>query len=314
MKPENQAICSHQGSILFAQYTTGKLNLCITCGLVIGRPLNMKRAESSIYNRFYKNESSSRFGPGAEFLIRLFRLGRAVTLSVLSPEARTILDVGSGRGWMLYDLKKKFRFARTAGIQIAKPAAQFSRQRLGLEIFDRDLLELDFGKDRFDIVTLWHVLEHVRHPQETIRRIHQLLNPQGLLIVEVPNFFSWTCARTLPYWLGLDLDYHRSFFTSTSLISLLERNQFEIKRIRSFSFEYSTFISAQSILGHITRTDQVFYRWLQNPTFSMRALLHLTGFCILFPPCFLINMILFFTLRGEVLRVVARKKHTQAAP
>jgi hypothetical protein len=109
MRPENQAVCSHQGSIVFAQYATGKLNLCTTCGLVIRRPLNMKRAESSIHHRFYKNESSSRFVLGVEFLIRLFRLGRAVTLSVPSPEARTILDVGSGRGWMLYDLKKNFR-------------------------------------------------------------------------------------------------------------------------------------------------------------------------------------------------------------
>jgi 2-polyprenyl-3-methyl-5-hydroxy-6-metoxy-1,4-benzoquinol methylase len=313
MRPENKAVCSHEGSIVFDRYATGKLNLCTTCGMLFSRPRDRARADSSVYRRFYKNQSASRFSPGVEFVIRLFRLCRAVALSNLSPDARTILDIGSGRGWMLYDLKKKFRFAKTAGIQISRPAALFSRQRLGLEIYDRDLLELDFGQNRFDIVTLWHVLEHVRHPQETVRRIHELLNPKGLLVVEVPNFSSWTCALTLPYWLGLDLDYHLSFFTPVSLISLLERNQFEIKKISTFSLEYSAFFSAQSILGRITRTDQLFYRWLQNPSFSITALLHMTGFCILFPPCLLINVILFFTLRGEVLRVVARKKPVHPA-
>jgi 2-polyprenyl-3-methyl-5-hydroxy-6-metoxy-1,4-benzoquinol methylase len=314
IKNKHGSICSHRENAMFARYGSVDLILCTTCGLVFTSPLNKKRMDASSYNNFYKTTGAARFSLGVESLVRLFRLGRAAFLAILAPDANTILDVGSGRGWMLNDLKKKYFFQRTTGIQVSRPAVDFSRKELGLEIFDRDLLEVDFGRSRFDIVTMWHVLEHVQHPQETIRRIHELLNPSGLLVIEVPNLDSWTSAWTLPYWLGLDPDYHLTFFTPSSLISLLERNGFEIKRIRTFSLEYSTFISAQSILSRITRKDQVFFRWLQNPTLSGTALIHLILFGLLALPCLVINLALFFTLHGEVLRVVARRRSGPPMP
>jgi len=308
IQQERIPICSHRGSIVFGRYGSVDLHLCTACGLVFSSLMTEKRADASAYDNFYKPESAARFGLGMESIIRLFRLGRAVFLTTLAPEAKTILDIGSGRGWMLSDLRKRYGFKKTVGIQVSRPAVEFSRNKLGLEIFDRDLLEADFGRSRFDIATLWHVLEHVRHPQETIRRIHELLNPGGVLVIEVPNFDSWTCAWTLPYWLGLDPAHHLTFFTPSSLVSLLERNGFEIKRNRTFSLEYSAFISAESILSRITRKDQVFFRWLQNPNLSVTAFVHLILFGLLFMPCLFVNLALFFTLRGEVLRVVAMRR------
>jgi 2-polyprenyl-3-methyl-5-hydroxy-6-metoxy-1,4-benzoquinol methylase len=304
----HESICAHRDRILLAAYDPVDLILCTSCGIVFSSRMNEKSAKAESYDDFYDKTGAKRFRFGVESLVRLFRMGRAVFLTFLAPHARTILDVGSGRGWMLHDLKKKYHFRRTAGIQISRPAVEFSRKVLGLEIFDRDLLEAGFGRSRFDIVTLWHVLEHVQRPQETIMRCRQLLNPGGLLVVEVPNFNSWTCPWTLPCWLGFDPCHHMTFFTQSSLTSLLERNGFDIRRTRTFSLEYSTFFSAQSILDRLTGEDQFFYRWLQVPSFSVKALIHLMLFCLLAPPCLLINLALFWTHRGEVLRVVARRR------
>jgi 2-polyprenyl-3-methyl-5-hydroxy-6-metoxy-1,4-benzoquinol methylase len=309
-----ESICAHRDRVLLASYGSVDLMLCTSCGIVFSSRMMEKPAKAGSYDDFYKKAGAERFRFGVEFLVRLFRMARAVFLTLLAPEAGTILDVGSGRGWMLQDLKRKFHFRRTAGIQISRPAVEFSRKVLGLEIFDRDLLEVDFGRSRFDVVTLWHVLEHVRRPQETIRRCGQLLNPGGLLVVEVPNFNSWTCPWTLPYWLGFDPSRHMTFFTQSALTSLLERNGFDVRRTRTFSLEYSPFFSAQSILDRMTGEDQFFYRWLQVPSFSAKALMHVVLFCFLVPPCLLINLALFWTGRGEVLRVIARKKSGPKVP
>jgi 2-polyprenyl-3-methyl-5-hydroxy-6-metoxy-1,4-benzoquinol methylase len=305
----NCPICAHRDRVLLADYDSVSLMLCISCGMVFSSRMSESSADEGSYDDFYNKKGARRFNFGVEAMVRLFRMGRAVFLTVLAPDAGTILDVGSGRGWMLNDLKRKYRFRRTAGIQISRPAVEFSRNVLGLEIFDRDLLEADFGRGRFDIVTLWHVLEHVRKPEETIRRCWQLLNPGGLLVVEVPNFDSWTCPWTLPYWLGFDPSHHLTFFTPSALTSLLERNGFDIRRTRTFSLEYSTFFSAQSILDRVTGEDQFFYRWLQVPAFSAKALIHLALFFLLVPPGLLIKLALFWTRRGEVLRLIATRRN-----
>ena len=304
----HETVCPHHDRLQLAAYGSVNLTLCTFCGLVFSSRINEKSAGTGSYDDFYTKTGAKRFRFGAESLVRLFRMGRAVFLTLLAPGAETILDIGSGRGWMLHDLRRKYHFKRTAGIQISRPAVEFSRKVLGLEIYDRDLLETDLGRSRFDIVTIWHVLEHVKRPQETIRRCRELLNPGGMLVVEVPNFDSWTCPWTLPKWLGFDPSHHLTFFTQSSLISLLERNGFDIRRIRTFSLEYSTFISAQSILDRITGEDQYFFRWLQVPSLSAKALLHLMLFCLLAPPCLLVNLALFWTGKGEVVRLVARRR------
>jgi 2-polyprenyl-3-methyl-5-hydroxy-6-metoxy-1,4-benzoquinol methylase len=300
-------ICPHSDRRVLFRYDQANLIYCNACGFVFSDRFVRIKPDIKKYEGFYEEESAARFNWAMEVLVRLFRFSRAFQISMLAPKAKTILDVGSGRGWMLFYLRKYFGFIRTAGTQISRNAVEFSRKKLGLEIFDRDLLDVDFGGSRFDTITIWHVLEHVAKAEETVWRIRDLLKPGGLFVVEVPNFCSWTSGWTGKYWLGLDLEYHITFFTPFALIALLEKYQFKIKRIRTFSLEYSTFISAQSILGWFTRTDQFFFQWLQNSKTSGKGLFHLILFCLLVPPCLLINLVLFFSRHGEVLRIVARK-------
>ncbi|MBN2143044.1 MAG: class I SAM-dependent methyltransferase, partial [Candidatus Aureabacteria bacterium] len=260
-----------------------------------------------LYKDYYKNElAAGRFSFGMEWLIRLFRFFRAFKIWTLTPRAKSILDIGSGRGFMLYYLKKIFGFKRVEGTQISPNAVLFSRNILGLTIHDQDLLDIEF-KEPFEVITIWHVLEHVPDPIRYLERMYHLLTPKGKLVIEVPNFDSWTRPLTGKYWLGLDLDHHLSFFTPDSLTILLERNHFRVHRIHTFSLEYSTFLSAQSILSLLTKTDQFFFKWLQAPQWKGKALCHLSLFLILLPFCFLMNLLLYPTRKGEVLLMVAEK-------
>jgi len=243
-----------------------------------------------------------------EYIIMVFRFFRAFKIFTLAPRAKSILDIGSGRGFTLYYLKKYYNYRRTAGTQISKNAFEFSRDKLRLEIYDKDILELSLENPRFDIITLWHVLEHVAEPEKYIKKIYDLLNDDGRLLIEVPNFDSWTRRITKKYWLGLDLNYHMTFFNPKSLRNLLGKYGFKIKSANTFSLEYSTFTSAQSIVSLLTRSDHLFFKSTQTAAFDKRIVRHIFLLAFLAPICLLINLLLYFSKKGEILLVIAEKE------
>lgn len=262
--------------------------------------------KKEIYTNYYQKENAYRFGVIIEQVVKIFRFMRAWKVHTLKPKGKRILDIGSGRGWMLYFLRKYFNYDRTAGTQIANNAYRFSKEKLKLEIYNKDLLEL-FTGEKFDIITILHVLEHVENPEKYVKKMFELLEERGLLFIEVPNFNAWTRKLTGKHWLSLDPKYHRTFFTPESLISLLEKYNLKIKKIRTFSLEYSTFTSTQSILSLITNSDSYFFETLQNKNFNLKFVRHAFIFILLFLPCLFINLCLSFSKSGEVITIIAQK-------
>ena len=300
--------CAHTNRRAFIKFEAVQLYECTECLLVFREPTDLDRNPELLYDDFYKNELPSRFRSFVEYVVRLLRFYRALKIFTITPRAKTILDIGSGRGFTLYYLRKFFRYRRTAGTQISRPALEFSRVTLGLEIYGEDLLERSWKNESFEVVTMWHVLEHMISPEQYIAKIYDLLTPDGLLIIEVPNLSSWTRRMTDKYWLGLDLKYHLNLFSPVSLITMLKRHNFLATLVHTFSLEYSTFLSAQSIISRLTKTNQLIFQWLQGTKFSLWKLItHWVLTAIIAPVCLLINLALFFTKKGEVLCIVAKK-------
>jgi hypothetical protein len=89
---------------------------------------------------------------------------------------------------------------------------------------------------------------------------------------------------------------------------MLKRHNFLATLVHTFSLEYSTFLSAQSIISRFTKTNQLVFQWLQGTKFSLWKLAaHCVLTAIIAPVCLLINLALFFTKKGEVLCLVAKK-------
>lgn len=299
--------CDHRKRQIIAAFDQVSLCECLICGLVFSDRLDRGLEPGDLYETYYRKQLGGRFSRGIEWIVRAFRFFRAFKIFTISPRAGRILDIGSGRGFMLYYLKKYYRYTRTTGTQICRNAYEFSRYKLGLEIYDKDLLELSFAPDSFDIVTLWHVLEHLNQPARYLDTIRHILAPGAKLVIEVPNFDSWTRSLTGRYWLGLDLDYHMYFFTPPSLGKLLAVHGFKVKTVHTFSLEYSTFISVQSLASLITRSDHLFFRSLETGGIKWSLAPHMLLFAVLTPFCLLINLLLYFSRRGEVLLIIAEK-------
>ncbi|MFH0969415.1 MAG: class I SAM-dependent methyltransferase [Patescibacteria group bacterium] len=319
--------CQHDKSEVVLEVKGVKLYKCHFCGLIFA--VNSKNCNLS-YKNYYQKETGGRFNFGIEYLVKFFRFLRALKIFFIAPNAKSVLDIGSGRGWMLYFLKKYFKYQVAAGTQISENAYKFSKEKLKLEIYNQDLLELDFGRN-FEVITLWHVLEHIADPEAYIEKISEMLENNGILLIEVPNFNSWSRILSKSYWLALDPTHHLTFFTQDSLKLLLEKYNLKIKQSSTFSLEYSAFTSVQSLVNLITGTNGYFFDWLRKggftPTpksssllsdseenkllvwgFNIKIIFHTLLFLILFPACFLINLALYFSNRGEIINIIAKKQ------
>jgi SAM-dependent methyltransferase len=116
----------------------------------------------------------------------------------------------------------------------------------------------------FDEVLLWHVLEHIPDPRATLREIHRILRPGGILVVAVPNAASWQARWAGPAWFHLDPPRHLFHFTASNLKRLLASVEFECRSEHHFSLRQNPFGWIQSALNLVP--------WL--PRNSLYALLH----------------------------------------
>ena len=138
----------------------------------------------------------------------------------------SLLDVGCGSGLFLRTASREGY--ETYGIDVSNNALAFAESQFGLNVGKETLDELVSAGRKFDIVTLWHVLEHFANPVEELKKIKQLLSPGGICLVEVPNFNSIKFKLSKVKWKGGNHPlYHRTFFTAPTLKDTLQRSGFE---------------------------------------------------------------------------------------
>ncbi|HXX64134.1 MAG TPA: class I SAM-dependent methyltransferase, partial [Bacteroidota bacterium] len=100
-----------------------------------------------------------------------------------------------------------------------------------------DILDISFGERKFDIVTLWNVLEHLPHPVESIQKVRSLLKEGGILIAAVPNFHSFQSRVFRDRWYHLEVPRHLYHFDPDSLAKLLSNQGFSILGLSHYSIE-----------------------------------------------------------------------------
>jgi SAM-dependent methyltransferase len=146
-----------------------------------------------------------------------------VRLRWLAPHAAggVLLDVGAAGGEFVAEAAAAGFDAR--GVEPTPSFAARARDVLGVDVSAGTLEELELAPESLDVVTMWHVLEHVPDPLPQLRRIRDALRPGGVLAVEVPNAGGVIAARMGTAWPPLEPDVHVSQFAPPTLRALLGR-------------------------------------------------------------------------------------------
>ena len=172
-----------------------------------------------------------------------------------------MLEIGCGRGEQLQSARKEEW--ETFGVEFSDETAYHARVVLGLDVRTGKVEEAGFEANTFDVITLWHVLEHLEDPVGTVRACFDLLKPGGLLVLCGPNFESLQSRVGQSLWFHLDVPFHLYHFSPTSLRCLLQEHPFDIMKIKHFSLEHNPFGFLQSMLNRMGLRRNLLYDTLK---------------------------------------------------
>jgi len=158
------------------------------------------------------------------------------------PRKGTILDLGCATGHFLSIFKNDGW--KVVGVELSDFCRAFARDHFGIDVIKGTVETVDFPPRSFDIISLNHVLEHLREPLEVLERIKKWLKDDGLFCVEVPSEFENIVFALAPfswkkrlYGSTTPITHHQLFFTPKHLRFALQKTGWTIKSLETWSWE-----------------------------------------------------------------------------
>jgi 2-polyprenyl-3-methyl-5-hydroxy-6-metoxy-1,4-benzoquinol methylase len=145
---------------------------------------------------------------------------------------KTLLDVGCGTGDFLVKAKKSNWII--TGVEPNASARKIAKEKTSHKIL-KDISESNSSK--YDVITLWHVLEHVPNLTEYISQLKQLLKPDGTLLIAVPNYRSYDAKYYGKFWAAYDVPRHLWHFSKKSIKGLFGKEKMEVVKIYPMLFD-----------------------------------------------------------------------------
>jgi SAM-dependent methyltransferase len=227
---------------------------CARCGRRMLDPIPSDEILAASYDALYYGEGESKFIGPIEAFVDYFRGARAREAERLiagtarpAGEPVRVLDIGCGSGQFLARLIA--RGYEGHGTEYSATTGRRAATVPGLQLHLGGLRSDTFPAGHFDLISIWHVLEHLRDPDEALRFCRTWLRPGGSLLVAVPNVGSWQGGLFRGRWFHLDPPRHLLHFDSASLRRALEASGFRLSRMRHLSWEQNLYGYEQSALN-----------------------------------------------------------------
>jgi 2-polyprenyl-3-methyl-5-hydroxy-6-metoxy-1,4-benzoquinol methylase len=170
-------------------------------------------------------------------------------------DSKNILDVGAGTGDFLNVCKNNGW--STVGVEPSSAARSIAKDK-GV-ILKEDLFKIENKK--FDVITLWHVLEHVEMLSDYISKLKELLSDKGRLIIAVPNHKSYDAMYYKEYWAAFDVPRHLWHFSQTSIRKIFAKEKMVVENTLPMKFDsyYVSLLSEKYKTGKMNPI-KAFYR------------------------------------------------------
>jgi SAM-dependent methyltransferase len=289
---------------------------CLACARGVLDPVPPPAGLLAAYDEAYYGRGARKFMEPIQSGIGWFRRGRARRALRLLPGAdrpRRVLDIGCGDGEFLGVLRQLGWECH--GTELTEVTARRAAAIPGLEIRTGPLAEDAYEPGRFDVISLWHVLEHLPDPDRTLRACACWLSGGGLLLLAVPNLESWQARAFRGSWFHLDPPFHLQHFGPASLARALRAAGLEVLETRHLSWQYNPFGVLQSVLNAIGFPRDELYevlkgnRGLGSASRIAQALLA----ALALPPAIAMTLAEAAARRGGTIEVVARPAGAEGA-
>ena len=222
-----------------------EIHECLKCGLLFTEP----RPDSNHIGKYYQSEeyyshqeNKSGFIPKIYESVKKVNLKHKRKLASKGMKVGTMLEIGCGAGDFLHEMEQKGW--NCTGIEPSKEAKAIAQNRVKANILKpEDLATLK--DESFDLITMWHVLEHVDNLKDEVRHLQRLLKKGGRLVLALPNFKSTDAEYYREYWAAYDVPRHLNHFCRESINNIFKTTKLQLKKIDKLVWDayYISYIS-----------------------------------------------------------------------
>ncbi|MEA1970032.1 MAG: class I SAM-dependent methyltransferase [Thermodesulfobacteriota bacterium] len=231
-------LCKTSERELLIEKDSWKVYRCPGCGLGF---LDPRHSESEIEQLYRSEYFSERYDEGidpdsARYKKRLSRETHRTKFIKHVKCSGRLLDIGCGYGYFLDACRRQGYDVQ--GLDVSKWAAGYAIQKLGISVTVGKINDVSFPLHHFDIITMWHSLEHTPDPHLALRKARSWLKPDGILVIDVPNYEGTNAQKIWQEWDGWSLPYHYWHFTFKSLTLLLQKHDFKIMKSKNYHSDF----------------------------------------------------------------------------
>jgi len=237
--------------------------VCSHCGAVALAPRPTSEQLAAAYNVSYYGTATSKFRGAIEQFVDRCRRARARRLARGLPDGAAVLDVGCGNGGFLAELSQQGRY-RLHGTELDGPAGRRAASRAGISLHLGEVAGAAFPEASFDLVTLFHVFEHLTEPRQTLELVRRILKPDGRLVMSFPNIASLQARWFRGHWFHFDPPRHLFFLPPATFTRAMDAAGFTVVAQRQFSIEQNPFGFIQSALNVLLSERDVLYERLKG--------------------------------------------------
>ncbi len=146
-------------------------------------------------------------------------------------DQKTLLDIGAGTGDFINFCKKNNW--NVVGVEPSNKAKEIASTK---ELVLLSSIE-EIKEEKYDVITMWHVLEHVPNLNDYIKALKKLLKKDGVLVIAVPNFKSYDANHYKNFWAAYDVPRHIWHFSRKSISKLFSEVNMRVEKILPMKFD-----------------------------------------------------------------------------
>ena len=213
---------------------------CQACGVIF----TDVKIDDNFYSKYYLPDYYNE-GPENLFVKSPMALLRKISYSRrqrlikrYSPLGKTVLEIGCGKGDFLAFLPA---FYKKYGVEINPSGYEYVQKHYpDISIFNKKISEdaLPGREQKYDIIGLWHVFEHLDNPNSFLKTIKNILSPNGILVFDIPNAASLGFRWTKKFWFHLDTPRHLFLYDRKCIQGLMKKHDLKIVHYSASPIDY----------------------------------------------------------------------------